>query len=142
MLYYRGTKSNNPMSDWGHAMFVDDYENSYSGLGHEWAFDGSLATPITSLKDKIIAAWGKTLENGYYYGFSSDDNDYFMTLSAEEVFDSFNPDDIVDSADGFDSALVSWLSEMVLMPNEIYAVTTQDGAVVFDASLITELGND
>lgn len=139
MLYYRGTSSSNPMSDWGHAMFVDSYENSYNGLDHKWVFDGSQATSISDLKEKIIIAWNQYKENGYYNSFTSDDNDYYVTLSAEEVYNSFNPNDIVNSAEGYDSSLVAWLWEMILEPNNIYAVTTNDGAVVFDENLINAL---
>lgn len=139
MLYYRGTLSNNPMSEWGHAMFVDNFENSYCGRGCDWTFEGTLATPITELKEAIISAWNQYLEDGYFGGFINNDNDYYTTLTAEEVYNSFNPYDIVNSAEGYDDTLVTWLWEMVLEPNNIYAVTTNDGAVVFDESLINAM---
>ena len=142
MLYYRGTKSSSPMSDWGHAMFVDNYERSFSGLGYEWTFDGSLATPIEDLKDAIMAAWEQFIKDGYFTGFSPEENDYYLQLPAEDVFNSFNPEDIVNSAGGYDDTLVSWLCDAVIIPMDIKAVITQDGAVVFDESLIKPMTVD
>lgn len=139
MLYYRGTDTINPMSDWGHAMFADNYDNAYTLRDYAWSFDGSLATPIEDLKDQITAAWNEYLSNGYFNGFTTEDNEYYLTLSADEVYDCFNPADIVDSAGAYDSVLVCWLCEAVLMPNDIYAITTNDGAVVFDENLINRM---
>ena len=136
MKYFRGTEASSPMSDWGHAMFVDNFEDSYCGSGHDWIFYGDKATPIADLKDKISAAWLQYREDEFYGEFSEEDNNYFLTLTVDEVVESFNPDDIVESADGYDSALVAWLYDKVLEPNDIYAVTTSNGAVVFDETLI------
>lgn len=55
----------------------------------------------------------------------------------DEVLNSLNPDDIVDSANGWDwnSPLSESLNDYVILPNEIAGVKTSDGAIVFDNSI-------
>ena len=66
MLYYRGTSQNNPMSNWGHAMFTKDLEAAYfdDNHGYGWTFDGNLATPITDDRAGTLRAknWAALLE--------------------------------------------------------------------------------
>lgn len=139
MLYYRGTRSSNPMSNWGHAMFVDNYDNCYSGLGFEWSFDSdcSQCKNITDIKQLIIDAWTYDVQNGFSGDFGNNpDNDYWYTVDIDDVIESFNPIDIVDFANAWDSELTQWFWERIAEPNDIMAVTTSDGAIVFDEKLI------
>ena len=61
----------------------------------------------------------------------------------EDIVELFNPDNIVNSAGGWDDEdLVSWLWEYVLDPNNIDAVITYDGAVVFNKNLIKQVSEE
>lgn len=142
-MYYRYThNSDTAMSDWGHAMFADKVDHIGDGYGpFAWVYGGEGAVAISSLHDAIVAAWAAEVEQyndrGCYFGRNGEDLTYELdNLDAETVFDSFNPDRIVDSADGWDSDLMIWLYHTVLEPAEIVAVTTCDGAIVFDRNLI------
>ena len=137
MTYYRYTHTNNPMSDWGHAMFTehrDMVEGSYGEYG--WLFDGD-AVNINDLRDAIIETWNYDCEHGFIGDFGSIcEEGYWAKVDAEEIADGFNPDNIVDSAENWDSELVMWIWERVLEPSGFMAVATWDGAIVFDAGLI------
>lgn len=138
-MYYRCTNSDSPMSDWGHAMFADSLERVDHYGKNVFVFDGQGAVNIYDLEDKIRQAWAKSQESG---DFGEMYDEYYQSLSADEVFESFAPADIVNSAEGYDCDLVVWLYQMVLEPNGIYAVITPDGAVVFDETLINRLDPD
>ena len=135
MMYYRFSNSTNPMSDWGHAMFSDNADKVEHYGAYKFVFDGVNAVAIDSLYDTIINYWTNCQESG---NFGDMCDSYFENLAAEDVFTAFNPADIVNSADGWDSALVGWFWEFVAEPNNIMAITTQDGAIVFDSSLIVK----
>ncbi len=139
-MYYRFTNSENPMSDWGHAMMCDTEDSVQMYGENEYIYDGANATRIEDLKDEIIAKWNECLEDEF---FGNDvpytAEEWFKTLSADEVFSALNPSDIVMSAEGYDCELVCWLWENVLEPKEIYAVLTEDGAVVFDDELLQKV---
>lgn len=124
----RYTHTIDPMSDYGHAMFVDpDLEdsvmNGYGKYRHE--LDDSNAPHILDLKDKIESAFE---ENGF--------PDKHIT-DPEDITQGFNPKDIVNSAEGWDNwDWVKWIYDHVLEPNDIYTVKTYDGAVTFDKNAI------
>lgn len=135
-MYYRFTNSNNPMSDWGHAMFAADrYKVEHYGA-NEFTLDKSHTVSIYDLESAIINAWDACKETGEFGQIDT----YYTTLSAEEVFETFCPSNIVDSANGYDCDLVCWLWNFVLDPKNIMAVRTDDGAVCFDESLIKKVG--
>jgi len=118
------------MSDYGHAMFTDDkdrVENCYGKYEHH--YDGQGGVKIEDLYVAITEAWDNT---------DDWDKPYFCPpVTAEDVCEMLTPDDIVDSAQGFDDGpLVQWFWENVLDGPGIFAVITPDGAVVFDADLI------
>lgn len=142
MLYYRGTRRNNPMSDWGHAMFTADYNRAYMhNIGdYGWVLDSKDCVRFCDIRDMIIQAWTEDIEQGYFTGDFGNNpaNDWYLTadIAAEEIADSFNPVDIVDSADAWDSDLTQWFWERIAEPNDIMAISTRDGAICFDASLI------
>lgn len=132
--YYRYTKRNNPMSDWGHAMFAaKQYKvEGYGPIG--WTLDESDTVDIWDLEDDIREAWAACVESEYFGQLS--DIDFWLNYDVDELVDSFDPRDIVDSADAYDHELVGWLWDYVLEPKGIMAVRTFDGAVCFDQSLI------
>lgn len=136
--YYGGGQA---MSDFGHAMFVIGEKESrvdHYGYGknvNRYTFDRSLGTNIISLKSKIKTQWKKDNEDG------STPIDY-EHYSPDIIFKSFCPDDIVDSAEGWDSGeLTQWIWERVLEPLNIMAINTPDGSIVFDKNLIRNWGN-
>lgn len=134
-MYYRNYKEESPMSEWGHAMFVD-HEGSWVGSigdGVNYVYDGTDAVDISDLEDAIKAAWDESLENGDFDGVA----DYLNDVDANEAFSGFAPEDIVMSAEAWDNGdMVQWIWSKVLEPKGIFAVITPDGAIVFDESLI------
>lgn len=137
---YRFTSKDTPMSDWGHAMFADDRSAvSNGGYGkNEYHVPLNELTSADDIEDAIREAWenrdlSRTMnvsEAKYYGGLSADDI----------VDDLVNVDDIVNTAKGYDSPLVSWLYESVIDPMDIKGIKTRDGAVVFDPSIIKKAG--
>lgn len=135
--YYRFTNKNTPMSDWGHAMFAEErYRVEHYGENEYW-LDKAHTVSIFDLEEEIKTAWNKCKEEEYFGDLY---DEYYQSLSAEEVFDSFAPEDIVNSAEGYDCELVVWLWQFILEPKGIMAVRTPDGAVCFDESLIERVG--
>lgn len=137
-MFYRYTGRKNPMSDYGHAMFAEDQNSVGNGCygSNLYLYNGTNGIVVSELEATIKTAWQECQEDE---DFGSLCDEYFTSLSADEVYNSFNPDDIVNSADGYDSReLMTWLWEKVIEPNEIQAIITNDGAVVFDSALITE----
>ncbi|ALS22281.1 hypothetical protein [Paenibacillus naphthalenovorans] len=135
--YYRFTNSNSPMSDWGHAMFAEDRYKVENYGKNEYTITSDKTVDIYDIKDLIINKWIECQENEYFGSLS--ETGYWLTVDAEEIFESFNPTNIVDSAEGYDHDIVCWLWEMVLEPNNIMAVRTYDGAVCFDEELIEKI---
>lgn len=135
MLYHRYTNSDTPMSDWGHAMFVDDQSSEHYGSNHYTFTPDAKAKEISSIEDLITTAWSQCKEND---DFGELNDGYYQSLSASEVFESFNPSDIVNSAAGWDCELMVWFWQFVAEPNDIMSVLTDDGAIVFDQDLINK----
>lgn|SRR5699024_7528077 len=129
MMYYRFSNSDNPMSDWGHAMFVDN-EFSSEGYGDIlYTYDGTDGINIEDLHDIIINEWNRTVDNGL-------EPIGFKEIDAEDIYNEFNPEDIVMSAGAWDSELVTWFGDVILAKHNIKAIITNDGAIVFDPTLI------
>ena len=139
MLYHRYTNSNTPMSSWGHAMFVDNNQSSdhYGDNHYTFASDVNTVT-IASLEGLITTTWTKCQEDE---DFGDLIDEYYQSLSASEVFDGFNPSDIVNSAAGWDCELMVWFWQFIAEPNGIMSIITEDGAIVFDADLINKEDN-
>lgn len=133
-LSYRLYGSKDPMSEWGHAMFADDASSIMGGYGGGDPYAFSVAekdlTPFSEVDGKIREAYRETKENGALPWYLEDSNeDDFVAM--------FNPVDIVDSAAGYDDdEMMPWLWENVIEPNGYKGIKTQDGAIVFDSSLI------
>ena len=128
-IYYRFSNSDDPMSDWGTAIFSDTRESVQHYGKNEFTFSGE-ATSASELEDVIARQWEKDKKAGRLYESSDYD------LSGRDVARSFNPRDVVDSAEGYDSNSVQWLWDRVLEPRNIRAVRTTNGVVVFDPKLI------
>lgn len=133
--YHRYTNSNSPMSDWGHAMFAygDEHRTDNYGANH-YTYDGTDGVNIQDIEQAIKDAWAECQETGHFGFLPESDQD----LTAEEVYQSFNPENIVDGAQGWDCDLACWFWEFVAEPNDIMAVITQDGAILFDEALIAK----
>lgn len=135
--YYRFTGRNNPLSDWGHAMFADNemkVEN-YGGGRYGWTLDKSHTVWIWDLEDDILTAWQKCIEQENF-GQLSDTHYWLNDFNVDDLMPGFDPRDIVDSAEWYDHDMVCWLWDFVLEPKGIMAVRTNDGAVCFDQNLI------
>jgi hypothetical protein len=133
MLYYRYTDSDSPMSDWGHAMFSKDQYKVENYGDNGFTIDDAITVDIYDLKEDIIAAWTE-------YQKEWADYNEFAQMDAEYIFESLAPNNIVDSADGWDHDLtVEWIWNNILEPKIIWAVRTPDGAICFDEELINKI---
>lgn len=132
--YYRYSNKKTPMSNWGHAMFVceERFERVCNGYGSQgYLYNGQDGVQIEDLFERISKEWN---ENDIYRPAD------FEHMDAEEVYEMFNPLDIVDTAGAWDDgSLTQWIYERVLEPIQIRAVITEDGAIVFDEELISRL---
>ncbi len=135
--YYRYASEETPMSDWGHAMFVDNSTDSENYGDYRYSYDGTKGAEITEIVDKIKNAWNACKEDDF---FPELNDSYYEGLGADEIVKLLNPEDIVMSAEAYDCSIVNWFYSNVLEPNDIKAVITNNGAVVFDESLIKRDG--
>ncbi len=131
-MYYRYYTSENPMSDWGHAMFVDNEYTSEQYGNHIFVTDGSACVEIESLADEIEDAYDETFELL---------PSYLQDCSFKDFLSAFNPIDIVDSAGAWDNYdMYSWFLEYIAEPYNIKGVITNDGAIILDRTLIEYKG--
>ncbi len=129
MKSYRGYRKETPMSSWGHAMFNDDATGLAEYGEILYSVDKDDLTDINDLMDEII----EQLENA--------DEEVHMAIASWDVYDLFNPDDMVICAGAYDSdVLFNWFWETIVEPNNIAGVSTYNGAIVFDESLIKAEG--
>ena len=62
--------------------------------------------------------------------------DYMQNMTAEEFFQAFDPDDIVDDAGAWDNSdFRLFFNEFIY--NDEAAILLSDGAIVFDENLIS-----
>jgi len=132
-VYHRFTNSNSPMSSWGHAMLVNNESSQHYGQNHYTFTPNTDTKNILDLKSLIIAAWDNCKEDE---DFGDLMDNYYISLDSEDVFDSFNPSDIVDSAQGWDCELMVWFWQFIAEPNGIMSIITDNGAIVWDDTLI------
>ena len=129
------------MSDWGHAMFAEGSADrtSFYGRNH-YTFDGA-APHVSTLSEAFKARIMADVEQGYSYLDYSD----FLLLNicnesdVDALVAEYNPADIVDSAGAWDNAYLVAVAWDVLEGLGIYAVVLDDGAIVFDESLIEQV---
>lgn len=108
---------------------IEKIENvaGYGVCAYTFESDQEDVEYIEALNDKIIEARTKTAELLPEYDRLTDD----------EFCGAFNPDAIVDGAGAWDNGeLLTWFCEHVAIPLDLKAITTQDGAIVFDTVLI------
>lgn len=143
---YRGyVGKNSPVSDYGHMMFTDDPDKAYwskntSNIQDELysvSFDDLV--DINDLRNEIIQKINEDRENPEAGEWGRHDFSYLDNLSAEEIADEFNPDQIVDSAGAWDDGdLVEWFWDRIGYPHDLKGVKTHDGAIAFEGSGIVK----
>jgi len=133
VTYYRYTDSLNPMSDWGHAMFSDNQGKVINYGSNGFTLDESQCISIYDLEGAIVSAWEEYQKEWAEY-------DEFAQFDAQYIFDSLNPCNIVESADGYDHDLtLTWFWDFILSPMHIKAIFLTDGCICFDASMIKRI---
>lgn len=140
---YRYTNRESPMSDFGHAMFADDEYSSemYGREGtYRYTVDQNNLRDISDFYGEIAQKITEQYENGTLP--LEIDSIIEGGTSADDIARSFNPDDIVMSADAWDNGdLTQWFYENIAEPNDIYGFKTNDGAIVFDENMIAREDN-
>jgi hypothetical protein len=129
-LYERYTNTpDDPMSEWGHAMFSQgDSSSSYGKYG--WRIKLSEEAHLSTIDDLADDIRKAADQFGIPENYES----------VDDLIGLANPKNIIDSAGAWDDAdAVGWLWENVLDPLKIKGITTKDGAVVFDKSIIEKL---
>lgn len=129
---YRAYAKEDGMSSWGHAMFADstDMLDVYGGSDPKWfSVSEKQLTDINILKKDILKARRETVMAGGLEDYDALDDDEFFAM--------FDPQDIVMSADAYDNdELTAWLYQKVLEPKGIPGIKTEDGAIVYDNSIM------
>lgn len=123
----------------GYAMFADRPDRIYGAYGEDlYTVNHSDLENIDNLKENIEKAWNETVENGML----PSSLEYLEEMDGKEIAESFDPKDIVDSADAWDNQdLTTWAFDYGIF-DDIPGVKTQDGAIVWDPEIITEADID
>lgn len=141
---YRFYGSANPMSKLGHAMFADNTEENYNyGVSenlHAFSVEHNKLTDFNDIREEILSKLQSDIDTGEIdeYPIAS----WINENNIEEIVDSFNPERIVNSAEGYDNwDFLNWLMARVIEPTEtsgivVDGIKTQDGAVVFNRDII------
>lgn len=137
---YRFSNSDSPMSEMGHAMFADS-EGSVEHYGrNRYVTDARQLTSFDDVKPLIEMAYDEAAADDFD-SMKNFDIDEYSYQDKEAFVNSFDPEDIIDNADGYDNpGMNAWLYEYVLEPNGIAGIRTQNGGVVYDESLIQSAG--
>lgn len=123
-----------PISSYtGYGMFADD-PNSIDMYGDSlYSVDNSALSSIDDFKDAIARAWNEDLESGQLPPSIESLSDNF---TAEEISETFDPKNIVDSAGAWDDPdLTTWAFDRGIF-DDVPGVKTSDGSVVWDRSVI------
>ena len=137
---YRFTNSENPMSEYRHAMFSDSEDRVEFYGRNRYLVDASKLTPFESVKPLIESAYDQDAEEDFRM-MQNCGVDEFAYQDKESFVNSFNPEDIVESAEGYDNTAMNyWLYECVLEPNGIDGIRTQNGGVVYNEELVQSAG--
>ena len=123
----------------GYAMFADRPDRIYGAYGEDlYTVNHSDLENIDNLKENIEKAWNETVENGML----PSSLEYLEEMDGKEIAESFDPKDIVDSADAWDNQdLTTWAFDYGIF-DDIPGVKTRDGAIVWDPEIITEADID
>lgn len=138
-LSYRGyTEDKAIPNSIGYAMFSDDphaienYGSRFAAVRHD-----DLPT-IDDFKESIARAWER--DKAKY--LLPPELEVFSDRSGAEMADHFDPADIVDGADAWDTPeLITWAFSHGIF-DEVGGVKTSDGAIVWDESLIRGTSDD
>lgn len=138
-LSYRGyTEDSAIPNSIGYAMFADD-PHAIANYGDKFSavFHGDLA-PIDDFKGAIARAWER--DKAKY--LLPPELEVFSDRSGAEMADHFDPADIVDGADAWDTPeLITWAFSHGIF-DEVGGVKTSDGAIVWDESLLHGTSDD
>ena len=138
-LSYRGyTEDSAIPNSIGYAMFADD-PHAIANYGDKFSavFHGDLA-PIDDFKDAIARAWERDKKKYLL----PPELEVFSDRSGAEMADHFDPADIVDGADAWDTPeLITWAFSQGIF-DEVGGVKTSDGAIVWDESLLHGTSDD
>ncbi len=138
-LSYRGyTEDSAIPNSIGYAMFADD-PHAIANYGDKFSavFHGDLA-PIDDFKDAIARAWER--DKAKY--LLPPEIEVFSDRSGAEMADHFDPADIVDGADAWDTPeLITWAFSHGIF-DEVSGVKTSDGAIVWDETLLHGTSDD
>lgn len=136
---YRGAMhGESPVSEWGTMMFTDDAYRAYwsrklNDIQKQlYSVQKSDLTDIETLKPVIEEKLSEDIQSGDIIEIFGLDYVDFDSVTVEELYEYFNPQDIVDNAEAYDNnEMIKWLWERVLEPMGIQGVKTRNGAVVF-----------
>lgn len=145
--YWRYGSEKSPMSDWGHAMFSKREPDTGLAEGltyYKYAPDPKNSVKFEDVKNKIVEKFTDWRENGVPPQYAGTDLAAAIedeSHSVDELADLFNPKDIVNSAEGYDNAdFNQFFWDEILEPEGKTSIITQDGAIVYDESLINKVG--
>ena len=136
---YRAHRGKSVMSEFGHAMFMDDPGSIEIYGNNRYSVFKEDLTSIDDLKRKFAEQWDRDKERGFL------PHQYMEEMSGEEAADNFDPTDIVDSAQAWDNEdMVQWFFAHEDLFENTPGVKTSDGAVVWDENIIykTDFGED
>ena len=137
-LSYRGYRHKVIPDSIGYAMFADDPSEA-RGYGDRFAAvrHGDLPK-IDDFKEDIAEAWER--DKAEY--LLPPALEVFEDLRGAEVADHFDPVDILDGADAWDTPeLITWAFSHGVF-DEVGGIKTSDGAIVWDDSLIHDTTGD
>jgi hypothetical protein len=110
-----------------------DYKACADKGQYVWTVDSDKCTDIHDLHDIIVSKF----ENRNEWDLSD------FGITGEEFFDICNPTDIIDSAGAWDDAdTTMWIYNNICEPSDITALQLDDGAIVFDETLISKYEED
>lgn len=137
-LSYRGYRRKVIPDSIGYAMFADDPSEA-RGYGDRFAAVRHDDLPkIDDFKATIAEAW----EQDKAENLLPPALEVFEDLRGAEVADHFDPVDILDGADAWDTPeLITWAFSHGIF-DEVGGIKTSDGAIVWDDSLIHDTSGD
>lgn len=102
--------------------------------------------PLSELADfdSFASVTKKKVIDGYEKGtLPADLEDFVEKYGVDEYIDSLRPEDIVETAGGWDwnGIGIEWLYENVIEKNNIKGIKTPNGGVVFDTSIVEKKEN-
>lgn len=138
MKSYRSYTEGGAMSGWGYAMFSDDMvriEGCYGPALYSVECDG--LKNVSDLHDDIVSALEEDYEEGRLPLSMEEMIENGSTY--EELANTFDPEDIVETAEAWDAPeMPTWFYERIAEPRDLAGVKTNDGAIIFDETIIEQ----